>query len=139
MDVLDRDEALELIRNSDAEFESAHPLRYATKMMIISIGIQCSSDEGEPLLQDQAFFMRARQAAFASFLENSCPDMVRVFLLMSFYMLGACRRNTATMYLGVAGQAAHILGLHNPDLHKPVGNNQTDDRWVYVSEYINHS
>ena len=95
--------------------------------MIISIGIQCSSNEGQPSLQDQVFFRRARQAAFTCFLENSCPDMVRVFLLMSFYMLGACRRNTATMYLGVAAQSAHILGLHNPDSRRSVSTGQTND------------
>jgi hypothetical protein len=111
----------------DIESENTHPLRYAVKMMIISIGIQCSGNEGQPTLQDHAFFTRARQAAFKYFLENSCPDMVRVFLLMSFYMLGACRRNTATIYLGVAAQSAHIMGLHNPDSHRSISIDQTND------------
>ncbi|KAJ5313202.1 uncharacterized protein N7443_000086 [Penicillium atrosanguineum] len=39
-------------------------------------------------------------------------DIVRVFLLMSFYMFGACRRNAAFMYLGVAARSAVALGLH---------------------------
>jgi hypothetical protein len=38
--------------------------------------------------------------------------MVRCFLLMTFYMLGACRRNAAFMYLGIANQASSALGLH---------------------------
>jgi hypothetical protein len=104
-----------------------HPLRYAVKMMIISIGIQCSGNKGQQSLEDQVHFIRAREAAFASFLENSCADMIRVFLLMSFYMLGACRRNTATMYLSVAAQSANILGLHNPDTHRSTSINQTND------------
>lgn len=40
--------------------------------------------------------------------------MVRLFLLMAFYMLGACQRNAAAMYLGVATKAAVVLGLHYP-------------------------
>lgn len=39
-------------------------------------------------------------------------DLVRVFLLMSFYMFGACRRNAAFMYLGVAARSAVAVGLH---------------------------
>ena len=45
-------------------------------------------------------------------LEDPCLDMVRSFLLMAFYMLGACRRNAAFMYIGVASKAAAALGLH---------------------------
>lgn len=45
-------------------------------------------------------------------LENPSLEMVSLFLLMSFYMLGACRRNAAFMYLGVAARAAVALGLH---------------------------
>lgn len=45
-------------------------------------------------------------------LEDPCLDMVRCFLLMAFYMLGACRRNAAFMYIGVAAKAASALGLH---------------------------
>jgi hypothetical protein len=39
--------------------------------------------------------------------------MARIFLLMAFYMLGECRRNSAFMYLGVAVKAALALGLHS--------------------------
>lgn len=38
---------------------------------------------------------------------------VQLFLLCAFYMFGACRRNAAYMYLGVASRAAHAIGLHN--------------------------
>ena len=48
-------------------------------------------------------------------LEDPNVDMVRTFLLMAFYMLGECRRNSAFMYLGVATRAAVALGLHRLD------------------------
>jgi hypothetical protein len=44
--------------------------------------------------------------------------MVRLFLLLSFYMLGACNRNAASMYLGVAAKATVVLGLHHLSSHK---------------------
>lgn len=66
-------------------------------------------------------------------------DMVRNFLLMSFYMLGACHRNAAFMYLGVASKAASALGLHRHDQYRdlPLEEFRTRwegllDRWVYV-------
>ncbi|KAH7037412.1 uncharacterized protein B0I36DRAFT_313999 [Microdochium trichocladiopsis] len=44
-------------------------------------------------------------------IANPSLSMVRLFLLMAFYMLGACHRNAASMYLGVASKAAVVLGL----------------------------
>ena len=40
-------------------------------------------------------------------------SMVRLFLLMTFYMLGVYHRSAATMYLTVATKAAVVLGLDN--------------------------
>lgn len=37
---------------------------------------------------------------------------------MAFYMLGACRRNAAFMYIGVASKAASALGLHVTDQYR---------------------
>lgn len=57
-------------------------------------------------------------------------DLVRAFLLMSFYMFGACRRNAAFMYLGVAARSAVALGLHEtgPD---SLGHHESAERSVY--------
>lgn len=56
-------------------------------------------------------------------------DLVRVFVLMSFYMLGACRRNAAFMYLGVASRAAVALGLHE-DSSGSTSRDDNDQRYV---------
>lgn len=50
--------------------------------------------------------------AFNGMLEYPSINLVRMFLLMAFYMLGASRRNSAFMYIGVASKSADILGLH---------------------------
>lgn len=54
----------------------------------------------------------ARKIVFEGMLEDPTVHLVRIFLLMAFYMLGACRRNSAFMYIGVASKSADILGLH---------------------------
>lgn len=59
-------------------------------------------------------------------LEDPDIDMVRAFILMTFYMLGHCRRNTAFLYLGIATRAAVALGLHRRDSY-PDMNNQDDE------------
>lgn len=51
-------------------------------------------------------------------LRDPTLDMVRSFLLMAFYMLGACHRNAAFMYLGVAAKAASALGLHRAEQYR---------------------
>ena len=51
-------------------------------------------------------------------LRDPSVEMVRNFLLMAFYMLGACHRNAAFMYLGVAAKAASALGLHRAEQYR---------------------
>ncbi|RMZ92081.1 hypothetical protein DV736_g685, partial [Chaetothyriales sp. CBS 134916] len=85
--------------------------RQASIDLVIAIGAQCSSADTFQTI-GRSYFIRAQQVAFGSMLEDPSVDMVRVFLLMAFYMLGECRRNAAYMYLGVAARAASALGLH---------------------------
>jgi len=80
--------------------------------LIVAIGGQCRASSPTDLRYAVRCFTRAQKAALAGMLEDPCLDMVRCFLLMAFYMLGACRRNAAFMYLGVASKAASALGLH---------------------------
>ncbi|KAL4736361.1 hypothetical protein BDV11DRAFT_211283 [Aspergillus similis] len=82
--------------------------------IMIAIGAQSSKTDLSPAIMrpERFFFKRAQQCAFAGMLENPSMDLIRLFILLSFYMLGACRRNAAFMYLGVAARAAAALGLH---------------------------
>ncbi|OAP56024.1 hypothetical protein AYL99_10176 [Fonsecaea erecta] len=80
--------------------------------LIIAIGAQCRAADQYDRQYAVRLFSRAQKTALAGGLEDPCLDMVRCFLLMTFYMLGACRRNAAFMYMGIASQAASALGLH---------------------------
>ena len=86
--------------------------------LMVAIGAQCYGPTKEAIIWAAELFSYARKLAFAQMLENPSLDLVRVFLLMAFYMFGACRRNSAFMYLGCASRAADILGLHESAQHK---------------------
>lgn len=112
-----------LVKTKTDEAQSLNPCQHASIDLVIAIGAQCKS----PLEAQQVgppYFRQAQQRAFAGMLEDPNVDMVRAFLLMAFYMLGHCRRNTAFMYLGIAARAAVALGMHSPhsytDLKDPV-------------------
>ncbi|KAJ3959980.1 hypothetical protein N0V92_003373 [Colletotrichum tropicale] len=102
--------------------------------MVIAIGAQCSS-ASEAQTIGRSCFRRAQRQAFAELLEDPDLHMVRLFLLMAFYMLGECRRNTAYMYLSIAARAALALGLHSPScfMGKPDQKGQLRLRvWISV-------
>ena len=80
----------------------------------IAIGAQVSGSE-EHINLANGYFYRARRLAFDDMLMGQSLGTVRLFLLMSFYMLGACHRNAASMFLGIAARAAMVLDLHSPD------------------------
>ena len=90
----------------------------ASLYLMVAIGAQCYGPTKEAVIWAAGLFSYARKLAFAQMLENPSLDLVRVFLLMAFYMFGACRRNSAFMYLGCASRAADILGLHESTQHK---------------------
>lgn len=76
-------------------------------------------------------FARAQQAAFQHFLIEPSLDMIVSFILMAFYMFCACRRNTASLYLGIASRGATILGLHTSDLDRTLPADVIDFRYVW--------
>lgn len=101
-----------LAAGSDMNSFDHSPYERAAMWLVIAIGAQCDSPATSQQV-GQPYFVQAQQLAFGAMLEDPNVEMVRVFLLMAFYMLGECRRNAAFMYLGVAARAAIALGLHS--------------------------
>lgn len=93
--------------------------RAAILDLVVAIGAQSRRQEPGSLHAERFYFARGQHRTFSNFLEDPSMDLVRVFILMAFYMLGACRRNAAFMYLGVASRAAVALGLHEDYLGSP--------------------
>ncbi|KAI1840971.1 hypothetical protein JX266_012831 [Neoarthrinium moseri] len=79
---------------------------------IIAIGAQCRGRDDNDRIIAARYFSKARHISFESMLQDPTTNMARVFLLMAFFMFGACRRNAAFMFIGVASKAAVVLGLH---------------------------
>lgn len=103
--------------------------RAAVRDLVIAIGAQSCPNEPETVRIERFFFARGQQRTFANFLEDPSMDLVRVFLLMSFYVFGACRRNAAFMYLGVAARSAVALGLHT-DSYGSLSRDEQRERYV---------
>lgn len=80
--------------------------------IIIAIGSQSRMLATTDIEIAASGFNYGRNIAFREQLENPSVDLIRLFLLMTFYMVGACRRHAASMYIGVASMAASTLGLH---------------------------
>ncbi|KAK5102135.1 hypothetical protein LTR70_006635 [Exophiala xenobiotica] len=99
----------------------------AENLIILAIGAQCRGRPSDIQLASNCF-KHGRSIAFGDMLINPSISMIKVFLLMSFYMLGACRRNAAFMYLGVSAKAACALGLHTKDYYRNLPHYTTETR-----------
>ncbi|GIJ90736.1 hypothetical protein Asppvi_009698 [Aspergillus pseudoviridinutans] len=80
--------------------------------LVLAIGVQVSE-----INQDLAeqYFVSGRQLAFSAFTETPSLYTIQSYVLISMYMLGACRRNGAFMNLGIALRAAYAVGIHRRD------------------------
>ncbi|KAL7939335.1 hypothetical protein V8C35DRAFT_286358 [Trichoderma chlorosporum] len=110
-----------LLKTRSDEAKTLSPCQHATIDLVVAIGAQCKSPMDAQQIAP-AYFRQAQRQAFAGMLEDPNVDMVRAFLLMAFYMLGHCRRNTAFMYLGIASRAAVALGMHSPHSYSDLKN-----------------
>ncbi|KAF2712810.1 hypothetical protein K504DRAFT_427436 [Pleomassaria siparia CBS 279.74] len=82
--------------------------------MALAIGSQARASGPRDAQIAAMYFSRAQSMAFQDMLTHTSLTMVRLFILLAFFTLGACQHNAAFMYLGVASKAAIVLGLHQP-------------------------
>ncbi|PWY89344.1 hypothetical protein BO70DRAFT_369072 [Aspergillus heteromorphus CBS 117.55] len=80
--------------------------------LVLAIGAQVS--DIDQTLAEQ-YFVSGRQLAFSAFTETPSIYTIQSYVLISMYMLGACRRNGAFMNLGIALRAAYAVGIHRKD------------------------
>lgn len=90
--------------------DPASPVYY----LVLAIGAQTGPEDKDELAE--TFFNYARYLTVESLMED--PDMttIQAFALITMYLLGASRRNSAFMYLGMGVRAAYALGLHRKDI-----------------------
>ncbi|PLB34055.1 coma-domain-containing protein [Aspergillus candidus] len=80
--------------------------------LVMAIGAQASDIDQTSAEQ---YFISGRQLAFSAFTETPSIYTIQSYVLISMYMLGACRRNGAFMNLGIALRAAYAVGIHRRD------------------------
>jgi hypothetical protein len=80
--------------------------------LALAIGAQGSAcDESDKLVAEQCFAY-GRQLAMFNLIDDLSLSTVQAFILITYYMIAACRRNAAFTNLGVAVRAAYTLGIH---------------------------
>lgn len=87
-------------------------------LLVLAIGAQCRGLGPRDSAYASNLFTKGRIMSFEGMLCEPSVEMVAQFVLMAFYMLGACQRNAAFMYIGVASKAALALGLHRLDQYR---------------------
>ncbi|KAK1964633.1 fungal-specific transcription factor domain-containing protein [Colletotrichum sublineola] len=81
--------------------------------LVFSIGAQrCPEDRDADA---EKYFHYGRFLAVSYAMENPTYNTVRSYILITVYLLGASRRNSAFMHLGVAVRAAYTLGIHRKE------------------------
>ncbi|RMZ80115.1 hypothetical protein DV737_g3148, partial [Chaetothyriales sp. CBS 132003] len=88
---------------------------------LLAVGAQ-ASNLPRSAADEKHGLLRAQKVAFAGMLESQSLVTVELFLLLSFYMLAAGRRDTVLMYLGIAARAAIVTQLF------PASPNRVDDK-----------
>ncbi|KAG9520784.1 hypothetical protein KCV07_g4155, partial [Aureobasidium melanogenum] len=123
-----RDEMMYIMSNVNDASSKSYREDNAAINLVIAIGAQCRGLNQSDLQIAAKYFATAQKAAFEGMLQDPSINMVRIFLLMAFYMLGACQRNAAFMYIGVASKAASALGLHVAPRHRCFDEEDQDRR-----------
>ncbi|KAH7314256.1 putative C6 transcription factor, partial [Rhexocercosporidium sp. MPI-PUGE-AT-0058] len=119
LDLYTRSEVYELLTDMNTMNESKGLL-----YLVFAIGGQCRISSPRSLKSSQRYFTHGQRIAFEGMLEDPSIRLIHSFLLMAFYLLGACRRNAAFMYLGIAARAAHALGLHDADQYSALSRSE---------------
>ncbi|KAJ0104034.1 hypothetical protein J7T55_009699 [Diaporthe amygdali] len=136
LDLYSQDELTELISLATEEQNAnkspaSRPIdraALASLYLMLAIGYQVRGGSRDDRMLASKYFNRGRQMAFEKMLEDPTINLARAFVLLAFYMFGACRRNSAFMYLGVAAKSADVLGLHTAAKHKHAPKAEQDSR-----------
>lgn len=98
--------------------------------LVMAVGAQSRSLYPLDGKRANLFFDHGRQLACLGLLEDPSMPTIQAFVLMSFYMLGACRRNGSCLNLSTAVGASYALGLHSRAANATFGNDERSVRSV---------
>ncbi|XEU94978.1 hypothetical protein FSHL1_000262 [Fusarium sambucinum] len=102
-------------QNPHASESSSSRQKSAVIDLAIAIGGQGCRTTPKSLYHAQKHFDRGQKLAFEEMLLDPTSDLVAIFMMMTIYLMNACKRKGAFIYLGVAIRLAHAIGLHLPE------------------------
>lgn len=82
--------------------------------LVFAIGAQ-TCPEDQDALADQ-YFNYGRLLTASTLMDDPSIATLQASAIIAMYLMGACRRNAAFMYLGTGIRAAYALGLHRGDI-----------------------
>lgn len=82
--------------------------------LVLAIGAQTSSEDKDDLAA--RLFARGRYLTTRNYMDDPSIAAIQAYALVTYYLLGECRRNAAFMNLGIAVRAAYAIGLHRKDV-----------------------
>lgn len=142
LDVYDRAEVERGLNDITLARPLEDNLQTAAIHLIIAIGAQSRATSAGDNNIAIAGFNYGRRIAFQRYLEDPGIDLIRVFLLLAFYLVGASRRHAAVMHIGVAATASMMLGLHDTKRYTELPESQRSLRWrtyrgLFLMDFIN--
>ena len=89
--------------------------------LVLAIGAQARARGYADDHAAEHYFGLGRQYAIIDLVDDPSLLTVQAFSMIAWYMVTACRRNGALMYLGFAVQAAYSLGIHRHEANVVFG------------------
>lgn len=108
-------------------------LTRAIVYLVIAIGAQCTEADHSPTAD--AFFGSGRYLTAQYLMEDASIQTTQLYLLITVYLLCACRRNAAFICLGHATRSAYSLGVHRKsvsDLFPPQEKITRERLWTSI-------
>lgn len=114
IDLFDKADIIQHLATWTEDKSTDNPTTDAIFYLVLAIGARNRSTDNDDL--SERFFSRGRGLAISSFMDDPSVLTVQSYVLITFFLLSACRRNGAFMLLGIAIRAAYALGLHRSDI-----------------------
>jgi hypothetical protein len=115
--VMDLFDERELLGTLPAWLESGSPQNEALSpiyFLVFALGAQTCPEEQDAVAN--LYFSYGRLLTASTLMEDPSIATLQACAMITMYLLGACRRNAAFMYLGTAVRAAYALGIHRADI-----------------------
>jgi len=114
IDLFDKADILHHLAAWTGDKSTDNPNTDAIFYLVLAIGARNRSTNDDDL--SERLFSRGRGLAMSSFMDDPSVLTVQSYVLITFFLLSACRRNGGFMLLGIAIRAAYALGLHRSDI-----------------------